>query len=126
MHKARERGEPAQKIVERLVALDRLRERAPCAGPLRQACELAPKILLERDRILIRPIEIAFHRRVVDAGVEIGEIPFGQRAEFWRACGCGFRGDAYGGAFLCGHEFTLVRRSDFPFMAHGRPVYGAW
>ena len=81
-------GEPPEQVVEPLEALDRLRERAPAARPLGEPRELALEILLERDRIVVRPIEIALHRRVVDAGVEVGEVPLGQGAEgkplFWK------------------------------------------
>ena len=67
-------GEPAEQIVEPLVALDGFRERAAGVGAVRKRGEPALEVLLEGDRVLIRPVEIAFHRRVVDAGVKVAEI----------------------------------------------------
>ncbi len=96
-------------IVELLVALHRLGERGPGIGPLRERGELALVGFLEGDAVGIGAIEIALDLRIVDPGVEIGEIPFRQRTQ------TGYR--AGGGAGLGG----LFRRNAFCWCGHKLP-----
>jgi len=74
--KARERNEPAEQVVEGFVALHRLGEPGAC-----ERGELALVSLLERDAFGVGAVEVALHLRRIDRGVEVGEIPFGQRTE---------------------------------------------
>ena len=91
MHEARERTDPSKQIVERLVALHRLGERRSGVGPIRNGAELALVVTLERKALGIAAIEVALHIRIVDPGVEVGEIPFRQLVD------TGFRGGFGGG-----------------------------
>ena len=103
-------AEPAHQIVDRLVAPHRLGELSAGRGRSRQPGELALVCILERDALDIGAIEIAFDRRIVEAGIKVGEIPLRQGAErgfgllrggAWRALGgCFFQG--FRGA---GHAF---------------------
>ena len=96
-------AEPPHEIVEPLVALDRLRQRAAGVGHLDEGSELALEILLESNRISISPIEIALHRRIVDTGVEVREVPLWQRAEAGGRPAGGFVG--FFCANFCGGTF---------------------
>ena len=102
--------EPAKQIVERLVALHRLGQRRPGAGPVGERSELTLVGLLEGETFRVGAIEVALHLRVVDPGVEIGEIPFRQRAEAGR--GTGFVCSSSGGASCwCRHgQLQRMRR----------------
>src|SRR6266699_1011270 len=79
--------EPAEEIVDRLVALDRLDKRAPRLGARRERGELAFVRLGESRALGVRAVEIAFDLRRVDAGVEIRKVPLGQAAEPGRTLG---------------------------------------
>ncbi len=100
MHEACKRGEPAQQIVELLIAHDRLRKRNPAVGLIKQRRQLAFEVVLERLAILVGAVEIAFHLRVVNPGIKVVEIPFGQIAELFRDGG--FLGSSALGR--CGHD----------------------
>src|SRR5262245_51227515 len=95
MHEARKRVEPAEQIVELLIAYDRLRKRKAAVGLTQQRGELALEVVLERLAVLIGAIEIALDLGVVDAGIEVAEIPFGQLAKLL----------GRGGGFLGGGSF---------------------
>ena len=84
MHEARKRGEPAEQIVELLIAHDRLRKRDRAIGLIEKRGELALEVILERLAVLVGAVEIALHLRVVDAGIKIAEVPFGQIAKLLR------------------------------------------
>ena len=70
----------AEPVVERFEARDRHGERR--ALPRRHVGKLALVGLLEGDAFAFRSGEIALKLRAVDARIEIGEVPFRQRAEF--------------------------------------------
>ena len=101
---------PAEQIVERLVALHRLGELRPGVGSVRDRRELALVGLLEGDRVGVAAVEVRLDPRIVDPGIEIGEIPFRQLAEpafhdrLVGELGCGlgwrFRGGLLGGGAL--------------------------
>ena len=77
MHKPGIRAEPANEIVDRLIAPHRLRE---CSAGLRRSChrgELAFVGHLEGGTVGVGAIEIALNRHIVEPGIEIGEIPLG-------------------------------------------------
>ena len=102
-------NEPAEQIVERLVALHRLRKRLPRPGWLDERCELALIGLLEGNALRVCAIEIALHPRIIDPGIEIGKIPFRQRADAGGVTEFGY--PLSGGAFCwCGHD--RVRGTD--------------
>jgi hypothetical protein len=54
---------------------------APAAGAPRQVGELAFVRLLEGHALGIDAVEIAPYRRIVEAAIEVGEIPFRQSAK---------------------------------------------
>jgi hypothetical protein len=96
------RHESAEKIIERLVARDRLGEDRPGVGLLRDRRELALVGLFEGKAFGSAAFEIALDLRIIDPGVEISQIPFRQRAK----AGDGRRlgRSTGGGAFCsCGH-----------------------
>ena len=81
MHETGKRNEPAEQIVERLVALygfHQARARRRFIGERRK---LALVCLFEGNAFRIGAIEVALHLRVVDPAVEIGQIPFRQDAK---------------------------------------------
>ena len=101
--------EPAEKIIERFVALHRRRELRSRIGSLDERRELALKGLLERQAFGGAAIEVALDLRIIDPGIEVGEVPFRQHAE--AAWGTGLGRSLSDGAFcLCGHD--RLRRSD--------------
>ena len=62
---ARVRHEPSDQIIDHLVALDRFGQSHTGVGSARHSGELAFELVLERNRISIRPIEIApYFRRI--------------------------------------------------------------
>ena len=73
-------AEPAGEIVDRLIAPDRLGEPRAAALLRRPFGELALVVGLKRDAIGIHLLEVARHFRRVDAGIEIGQVPFRQLA----------------------------------------------
>jgi len=73
--------EPAEKIIERFVALHRRRELRSRIGSLDERRELALKGLLERQAFGGAALEVALDLRIIDPGIEVGEIPFRQHAE---------------------------------------------
>ncbi len=81
VHEPRIGAEPPHQIVERLVAPHRFAKRRSSALPARQFVKLALIGFLERHALSIGPIEIAADRRIVEAGIKVGEVPFRQRAE---------------------------------------------
>ena len=72
------RGEPSHKIVDRFITVHRLRERRSGLWRTCQIAKLAFVGILKRDTLHIGAIEIASDRRIVETGIKIGEIPFGQ------------------------------------------------
>ena len=76
-----ERADPPKQIAERLVALDRLGERASRVRSIRQGRELALVGLFKGEAVGVGALEIAFHIGIVDPGIEIGQVPFRQLAD---------------------------------------------
>ena len=101
----------ADEVVERLVALDRLGERASAAGAFDQSPELALVGLLERLGLGVSLIEVARDARIVEAGIEVVEVPLRQipkrRAgcRFGAGLGPGFGLGGLGGGLLGGDTF---------------------
>ena len=96
------RHESAEKIIERLVARDRIGEHRPGIGLLRERRELTLVGVLEGEAFGSAAFEIAVDLRIIEPGVKISQIPFRQRAE----AGDGRRlgRSTGGGAFCsCGH-----------------------
>src|SRR5262249_16157451 len=60
----------------------------------------ALEIVLERLAVLVGAVEIALHVRIVDAGIKVTEVPFGQIAELFRDGG--FPGSS--ALRGCGHD----------------------
>src|SRR5690242_13242246 len=89
MDEAGKGNEPAEQIVDDLVALHRLGKRAPRLPARRQRSKLALVGLGESRAFRVGAVEIAFDVRGVDAGVKVGEIPLGQVAEAGRTFGGG-------------------------------------
>ena len=90
--------EPAEQVVELLETLHRARKLLAGIRAIRERGELALEILLEGDAVAVGAVEIALHRRVIDPGIERGEIPLGQFAQtFDRAFNGGFGGGGLGG-----------------------------
>ncbi len=115
--------EAAEKIVERLVALHRRRELRSRLGSLDERRELALVGLLERQAFGGAAIEVARNLRIIDPGIEIGEVPFRQHAE--AAWGTGLGRSLSDSAFcLCGHD--RLRRSDDCGTSPETPMEGAW
>ena len=81
MHETGKRNEPAEKIVERLVALYGFHQPRARRGFIGERRKLALVCLFEGNAFRVGAIEVALHLRVVDPTVEIGEIPFRQRAK---------------------------------------------
>jgi hypothetical protein len=100
---------PPEKIIERLIALHRLGERRAGVGSFGERCELALVGLLEGQAFGGAVIEIALHLRIIEPGIEIGEIPFRQRAE--AVCGPRLGGSTSGGVF-CWDGHNRLRKSD--------------
>jgi len=114
----------AEQIIQRLVALHRVGERRAGLGTLGERRELALVLPLESEAFGSAALEIAFHLRIIEPGVEIGEIPFRQRAE--TRSGRRFGRSVSGGAFgLCGHNWlrreTISRPSSGLEQAHRTP-----
>ena len=104
MHEAGVGREPPHAIVERLIAPHGLRQRRAGRRRARHVGQLALKGLLESRAFGIGATEIALDRRIVEAGIEVGEIPFGQRAETGRAAlGRTLGGDSVRGFLGAGH-----------------------
>jgi hypothetical protein len=94
--------EPAEAVVDRFVALHRVDERTALPG--RQRGELALEVGLEGGAVRVALFEVALERGIVHAGIEVGEVPLGQRAELGVdfRLGSGFRGGL--GGRTGGHE----------------------
>ncbi len=75
MDQAGKGDQPPEQVVEILVALDRRGEPAAAIGRIGKRGELSLIVLLEGQTFGIGAIEIAFDQRIVDPGIEIGEIP---------------------------------------------------
>ena len=75
-------AEPAGKIVDRLVTPDRFGEPAAAVFPGDAFRQLALVVALERDAVGIHLLQVARDFGGVDAGIEIGQIPFRQLAGF--------------------------------------------
>ena len=113
-------NEPPQKVVELLVADDRLRELLSGLRIAGQRGKLALEVLLERDAVAVGAIEIAFHGGIVDPRVQRAQVPFRQLAEPGAAGGHGFLGNAL---FLCGHGLTTEMKG---LAYHSRVVARQW
>ena len=94
--------EPAEQIIECLEPLHRLGQRRPRVRPPGKRSEPALIGLLEGDTLGIGAIEVAFHPRVIHPGIEVGQIPFRQRAEAGRGTGL-VRSSSGGASCWCGH-----------------------
>jgi len=81
MDEAGIRNEPTEKIVERFVTLYSLGERGARRSSVGEPGKLALICLFESNAFRVGPIEITLHLRIIDAGIEVGQIPFRQRAE---------------------------------------------
>ena len=93
--------QPAERLSDRLIALDRFGQflPSPCArGHRRQP---ALKVALERHAVGIGLRQVAPDLGTIDAGIKVVEIPLGQRAEFGRLSGFLQRGAS-------GHEGKFV------------------
>ena len=76
-----EGGEPADQFVDRFELADCRREGHPAVRRLGQ-CRQPPFVLfLEGDAAQVGAREIALDLRRFDSGIEVGQIPFGQRAQ---------------------------------------------
>ena len=94
--------EASEKVFERLVALHHLVEPFRCPLVPRHLIELAAIGGGERLALGLGPGEIALERLAVHAGIEMGEVPFGQGPEFGLH-GAGTGGMVRGRDCLNGH-----------------------
>jgi hypothetical protein len=85
MHQPGIGAEPSHQVVDRFVLAHRLGQRAASLRRLRQFRELTLEGILEGDAFGIDVIEVALDRRIVEAGIKVGQIPFRQRPQsaFW-------------------------------------------
>ena len=74
-------AEPAHAIVDRLIAPHRFAERRAALRRGGERRELALVGLLEGQAVGIGAVEVALDGGIVEAGIELAEVPFGQRAE---------------------------------------------
>ncbi len=81
MHETRIGPDTPEEIVERLIAPHRRRQRSAGLRRGRHIGKFALVSLLEGGAVRIRAIEITPDRRIVEAAIEVVEIPLGQRAE---------------------------------------------
>ena len=72
-------AESPHQVVDRFILAHRLGERISGLRRLRQLGEFALKGALESDAFGVDAIEVAPDRRIVEAGIEVGQIPFRQR-----------------------------------------------
>ena len=79
MDQAGKGDQPAEQVVEFLVAFDRRGKQAAAIGRFGKRGELSLIGLLEGETFGIGAIEIALDLRIVDPGIEIGQIPYGNR-----------------------------------------------
>ena len=77
-------NEPAEHVLDRLVAPHRLAERAAGVGAGRDVGEPALVGLLELDALGFAAVEVALDLGRVHRGIKVGEIPFRQRTERFR------------------------------------------
>jgi len=70
------RAQTPGEILDRLIALDRRGEPFAAALLRRLLRELALVVRLKRDAFRVQACEVAGDFRRVDAGVEIGQVPF--------------------------------------------------
>ena len=70
-----ERNEPAQQVVERLIGFHPFGERRAGIRPVHEFGELTFVARLERDAVGISAIEVAPHLRIVDPGIQVGQVP---------------------------------------------------
>ncbi len=117
MDQAGVRHQPPDEIVDRLATPHRLGERCAPLRRARHGVELAFVGLLETDAVGVGAIKIALDGRIVEAGIEIVEIPFGQRpkrclragsAALRRPPGGNFPGTEH--AIFCPHLALMWRR----------------
>ena len=119
VHEAGIGAEPAGQIVDRFILAHRLGERAAGLRRLRQLKKLALEGALERNAFGIDALEVALDRRIVQAGIEVGQIPFRQRTQsalrlcsfslFGLSLGRTALGPVFNGAIFrhrfCAHDF---------------------
>ncbi len=72
------RAETPGEVVDGFVTAHRVGERGAGIGRFRHVGELAFIGFLESHAFCISAIEIALDRRIVETGIEVGQIPFGQ------------------------------------------------
>ena len=103
------RDQPAELVVERLVAADRLGDTWTSVLARRHFGQPALEVALESGALSVGRVQVACDFRAVDAGIEIVEIPLGQLAELGSGLGrwLGRRlGFAHGRAF--GHGVFAI------------------
>jgi hypothetical protein len=88
---------PPEKIVERFVPLHRLGQRGAGFESIGEHREVAFVGLLEGEAFGSTTIEIALYLRIIDADIEIAEIPFrqGAKAAWGTRLGCAMSGGTF-------------------------------
>ena len=71
----------AERVVERLIAFDRRGQRLAGIRPRRQHGELALELGLEGNTARLGILQVPFEFGAVEAGIEVAQVPFRQRAE---------------------------------------------
>jgi hypothetical protein len=82
-------AQTSEQIIERFISFDRFHKRASRLC-LRLTCELRELALVglfEREALRVDAVEILFYLGVVDARIEVGQIPFRQAAKPARCAG---------------------------------------
>jgi hypothetical protein len=109
---------PPEKIVERFVPLHRLGQRGAGFRSIGEHRELAFVGLLEGEAFGSTTIEIALYLRIIDADIEIAEIPFrqGAKAAWGTRLGCAMSGGTFcwGGHNRCEGARTTTSRARTP------------
>ena len=100
MDQARIGNDPADEIIERLITLDRSQERGPSLRTIGERRELALVGFLERQAFGVGAIEIAGNARIVEPGIEVGQVPFRQAGEAGAGLRLGLGGGLGGGGTI--------------------------
>src|SRR5665647_2821392 len=90
--------EPAELVLDRLVALDRLGQRLARIGARGHRRQAALEGLLEGRTFVVGPVEVQLELRRIETGIKVLEVPFRQIAEL--GAGFGARFGRFHGLFL--------------------------
>ncbi len=112
--------QPAERVVEGLVALDRRGQRLAGALPGGKPRQPALEVGLERHALVGGVLQIPFELGAIETGIKVVEVPLRQRAQFGRPGGLlAGRGFSHGGeGLLAGPNWRSSRRWQADLTAH--------